>query len=68
MGRTHQGAALRSWRKEREWSQKKLAKMLGIQQGSLAAYETNARKPRIDIAARIEKVTEGAIVMQGWAA
>lgn len=68
MARTTQGARLRSWREQRKLSQKKLAAELSIQQGSLAAYETNKRIPRLDIAARIEKVTGGQVSMQGWAA
>lgn len=69
MGRTTtQGARLRAWRRERKYSQKDLAERLGIRQGSLAAYETDARVPRLDIAARIERETKGEIRMQGWAA
>lgn len=68
MRKTSQGARLRQWRKERELTQKELAEKLGIQQGSLAAYETDARKPRIDVAARIERETKGEVTMQGWAA
>lgn len=68
MRKTSQGKRLRAWREERKLTQKALAEKLGIQQGSLAAYETAARIPRLDVAARIERVTGGEVAMQGWAA
>lgn len=68
MRKTSQGARLRAWRKAKGWTQKQLAERLEIQQGSLAAYETDARMPRLDVAARIERETDGAVAMRGWAA
>lgn len=68
MEKVTQGERLRDWRKSKKLTQEKLAKRLAIQQGSLAAYETGKRVPRLNIAARIERATNGAIAMQGWAA
>lgn len=68
MGKLTQGERLREWRKQRKLTQKELARRLAIQQGSLAAYENNGRKPRIEIAALIERITEGEVSMRGWAA
>lgn len=68
MRKISQGARLRAWRKSQKLTQRALATQLAIQQGSLAAYETEKRVPRIDVAARIERITKGEVAMQGWAA
>ncbi len=52
---------LRAWRKSEGLQTDEAATRLGIRPSTLAAYEKGARRPRAEVAKRIETVTGGAV-------
>jgi DNA-binding XRE family transcriptional regulator len=68
MRRSTQGRRLKAWREKAGLTQKQVAERLGVQQGTYAAYELDMRSPRVDIAARIDRMTDGTVSVFGWAA
>lgn len=47
-GLTLIGEQLKKLRKEKKWSQRKVAELIGISRGNYAHYETNSKVPRED--------------------
>lgn len=58
---------LKKYRTESGMTQKQLAKLIGISQGSLSRIETGETRPEWVTAARIAKVTNGAVPVDAWA-
>lgn len=62
------GAAekLRGWRSARGWSQEQLGTLLEIGGAQVSHLENGSRTPSLDLAARIERLTEGLISASSW--
>ena len=52
---------LRDWRKRNRISVKRFAEQCDVSQASIRHYETGVRRPRVEIAQRIEAATKGAV-------
>lgn len=56
---------IRTWRKSKGITGRKFADMCGVAYSTMIAYERGARRPRRDVAQRIEAATNGDITAAG---
>ena len=52
---------LRDWRNSNDLSAKVLADLIGVAEVTLRAYETGSRRPKSEVALRIEAATDGEV-------
>jgi DNA-binding XRE family transcriptional regulator len=57
---------LMSWRHRRDVTQETLARRVGVAQGTLCSWERGSRRPRIQLALKLEEIT--GIPVRAWAA
>ena len=53
---------LRDWRNEHGVSAADLAEMCGVAETTIRSYESGARRPKAELAQRIEQITGGAVL------
>jgi transcriptional regulator with XRE-family HTH domain len=54
------------WIDERGWTRQQLADKLGIELGSAARLCSGGRRPSLEVALKIEALTEGAVPVSYW--
>lgn len=64
--RTPGARLLLDWRTSRSLTQMQVCEMLHMDGGRYSAYETGRLTPGLEIAAKIEVVTEGAVPVTVW--
>ncbi|WP_018149488.1 type II toxin-antitoxin system CcdA family antitoxin [Henriciella marina] len=52
---------LREWRQKAHLTSKEFGRLCGVSEAAIRHYETGARRPRADIAKRIEAATHGEV-------
>lgn len=57
---------LRNYRISIEKTQAELAEMLGLSQSFVSKMESGAQLPPLDLAVRIERMTNGAVPAASW--
>ena len=57
---------LKAWRERNGLTQSALAERVCVRQPTLSEYEKGRRTPGVEIAFRIERVTEGAVPAVAW--
>lgn len=55
---------LRKWRGER--SQREAAQLIGCAQSMVGSLEAGTKRPKIDLAMKIERATKGAVRLKHW--
>jgi transcriptional regulator with XRE-family HTH domain len=57
---------LRDWRKAKQLTQTQVGEKVGITASQISQIETRRRGASLDVAARIERLTEGAVTVQSF--
>lgn len=57
---------LREYAKANGLTQERLAKKLGVTQGVVSSLMTNRNRPSLELAVKIERLTDGAVPARSW--
>lgn len=61
------GSALRSWREQQNISQQEAASRAGVTQAAWSDWEQDRKRPRVQHALRLERITAGVVSVLMWA-
>lgn len=57
---------LRQWREQTQLKQRHVAQRLDVDQGYVSAWERGDRRPSLENAVALERLTEGAVCVEDW--
>lgn len=57
---------LYAWRKDRELTLSAAGDLVGVKHSTWSEWESGAKKPSLEKAIEVERVTDGAIAVEAW--